>query len=44
MRWKIVGVWGRKWWNGWVENGGKVGWKMVERLGGKWKKFNTKDG
>jgi hypothetical protein len=23
--------------------GGKIGWKIVERLDGKWKKFNIKD-
>ena len=34
----------RKWWKDWVENSRKIGWKIVERLGGKWKKFNTKDG
>ena len=27
-----------------MENGKSLGKKMVERLGGKWKKFNIKDG
>ena len=40
----MVGVWGRKQWNGWVENSKKVVWKMVEKLYRKQKKFNIKDG
>ena len=34
----------RKQWKDWVENNGKIKQKMVERLSGKQKKFNIKDG